>query len=359
MQRAQFREPLSEPPTSDLHLLDQPSAPVDMDWDEDEPITQHESVQALPNVPNFDNGGLGSTPPELGDDDRTRQVYVGGTFSGVVPRGSGIQAPIQPSIQPPNDNVVRAPVATQASEPTAPTAYTPAAAEQVTTAPPLAPHASYGLIVAVVATIVAVISVGLMATRSSQPASVHLSTLPNDAEVRVDDVPIRLERSPYVIGDLEPEVVHQLDVRSPGYTSWSTRITLQPGQVLKLPRVALVPIAKAAEPVIAEPGTGRGPWSWSPPGPPTALMRPTPCSGGRRASRSRMPSRARRSCQAEPQKKATRAQSTPRNQRARGNAGATEGGAGSPTEREGILRINSRPGAGGGRWTGQSATRRR
>jgi eukaryotic-like serine/threonine-protein kinase len=109
----------------------------------------------------------------------------------------------------------------------------------------------------VVATIIAVISVGLMATRGTQAASVHLSTLPADAEVRVDDVPIRLERSPYVIGDLEPGVVHQLDVRGSGYESWSTRITLQPGQVLKLPRVALVPIAKSGDKPVAQPAPER------------------------------------------------------------------------------------------------------
>jgi len=337
MQRAPLSEPLSSPPTSDLHLLDQPSAPVDMDWDEDEPITQHESVQALPNVPNFDNGGLGSAPPEISDDDRTRQVYVGGTFSGVVPRGSGIQPPIQP----PNDYLLQAaPVPSQASEPTAPTAYTPAAAEQITTAPPLAPHASYGLIVAVVATIVALISVGLMATRSSQPASVHLSTLPNDAQVRVDDVPIRLERSPYVIGDLAPDVVHQLDVRSPGYASWSTRITLQPGQVLKLPRVALVPVAKAEEPVIAEPAPERPEVMVDPPEPERApLKRPTPLKQ-QLTPRGEPPPKAPRDkqvVQAEPQKPREVKAPEPVPESEQPERPKAVPGA------NGILRINSRP----------------
>ena len=338
MKRAPLSEPLSEPPTSDLHLLDQPSAPVDMDWDEDEPITQHESVQALPNVPNFDNGGRGSAPPEISDDDRTRQVYVGGTFSGVVPRGSGIQPPIQP----PNDEIVYAtPAPSQASEPTAPTAYAPAAAE-VTTAPPLAPHASYGLIVAVVATIVAVISVGLMATRGSQPASVHLSTLPNDAEVRVDDVPIRLERSPYVIGDLQPDVVHQLDVRSSGYESWSTRITLQPGQVLKLPRVALVPIAKAEEPVIAEPAPERPVIVVDPGSPePAPLKRPTPVKQQVAPREQPKAPRDKKVVQAEPHKprEVKEPEPVPESEQPEQPKAAL----GHQPAANGILRINSRP----------------
>jgi hypothetical protein len=245
------RTTLSEPPTSDLHLLDQPSAPVDMDWDEDEPITQHESVHALPRVPELEESELESLPPEISDDDRTRQVYVGASFSGVVPRGSGIQP------GPPEGFAAAAPpvAASSGSEITGPVSYSspPPSFDSVSMARPMAPRASYGVVIAVVVTIIAVIAVGLIAMRGTQAASVHLSTLPVEAEVRVDDVPIRLERSPYVIGDLEPEVMHQLDVRSPGYESWSTRITLQPGQVLKLPRVALVPIAKAEEQPVAQP----------------------------------------------------------------------------------------------------------
>jgi serine/threonine protein kinase len=247
--------PLSAPPTSDLHLLGQPSAPVDMDWDEDEPITQHESVHALPRVPELEESELESLPPEIDDDDRTRQVYVGATFSGVVPRGSGIQPGPAEGVMDVAP-AAAAPVASSSgSEVTGPVSYSspPPSFDSVSTARPMAPRASYSVVVAVVVTIVAVIAVGLMATRGTQSASVHLSTLPVEAEVRVDDVPIRLERSPYVIGDLEPEVMHQLDVRSAGYESWSTRITLQPGQVLKLPRVALVPIAKAEERPVAQP----------------------------------------------------------------------------------------------------------
>jgi serine/threonine protein kinase len=244
-------KPLSEPPTSDLHLLDQPAAPVDMDWDEEEPITQHESVHGLPQMPDFDTRE--GAPPlaggqleerggfEEGDDDHTRQMYVGSTFAGMSAQGHPPAHVVPPAAQP-------------SGEPTGPIAYTAShLGDSIPTQRPMTPRASYGVIVGVVATIVALIAVGLMATRSTQPASVHLSTLPNDAEVRVDDVPIRLHRSPYVIGDLKPEVVHQLDVRSEGYESWSTRITLQPGQVLKLPRVALAPIAKQDAKPIARP----------------------------------------------------------------------------------------------------------
>jgi len=188
------RTTLSEPPTSDLHLLDQPSAAVDMDWDEDEPITQHESVHALPRVPELEESELESLLPEISEDDRTRQVYVGTNFSGELPRDSGIQP------GPAEGVAVFAPpvAASSGSEITGPVSYSspPPSFDSVSTARPTAPRASYGVVVAVVVTIVAVIAVGLMATRGTQAASVHLSTLPVEAEVRVDDVPIRLERSP-------------------------------------------------------------------------------------------------------------------------------------------------------------------
>ncbi len=245
-QAAQAARLPSEPPTSDLHLLDQQSAPVDMDWDEDEPITQHESVRNLPkHLPDEEAeevDALEPEPQEIGDEDQTRQMYLGETFSGVVPRGSGIQRALAPGSLP-------APAPVPQPQPFG---YAPPPETQViatsTSTPPA--RVSYAVVVAVVATIVGVISVGLMATRSSRPASIHLSTLPTDSVVRVDDRPTRLERSPFLIGDLEPEVVHQLDVTHEGYEPWSTRITLQPGQVLKLPRVALVPTSNvhAAQP---------------------------------------------------------------------------------------------------------------
>ena len=107
----QPHKPLSEPPTSDLHLLDQPAAPVDMDWDEEEPVTQHENVQGLPQVPDFDTR-QGSPPPDIGDDDRTRQVYVGATFSGVSAHAEPPAAPVAPLSGEPTG-----PVAYSASQP--------------------------------------------------------------------------------------------------------------------------------------------------------------------------------------------------------------------------------------------------
>jgi hypothetical protein len=322
-------KPMSEPPTSDLHLLDQPAAPVDMDWDEDEPVTQHESVGNLPQLHGeLEESELESLPPEISDDDRTRQVYVGSTFSGGSPSDGGTQdAPVV---------VASESTSTFAGQPsgdvTGPVSYT--ASYESTQARPLAmaPRASYGVIVAVVATIVAVIAVGLMATRSTQPASVHLSTLPVDAEVRVDDVPIRLERSPYVIGDMEPEVVHQLDVRASGYESWSTRITLQPGQVLKLPRVALVPIAKAEEKPVAQPATPSEPAPAAPqverpkrPSPKPQLREPLPMKEPKRAA----------STEAKPVR--------PGKEGAKERAPLPAKPAAPAAGGSGILRINSRP----------------
>jgi hypothetical protein len=118
-------------------------------------------------------------------------------------------------------------------------------------------RASYGAVIAVVATIVAVIAVGLLATRGARPAAIHLSTLPIDAEVQVDGKRVRPERSPFVIGDLEPEVLHEIKVGRAGYQGWSTTLTLQPGQVLKLPRVELAPDMQPSA-AIAEQGAQQG-----------------------------------------------------------------------------------------------------
>lgn len=104
---------------------------------------------------------------------------------------------------------------------------------------------------------------GLVGTAA--PATVHLATSPVDAVVRVDGRLAPGSHSPFVIGGLDPERVHVIEVSKPGYTSWGTRLQVaEAGQVIELPQVVLrrKPEATARPPAVpaesAEPA-GSGP----------------------------------------------------------------------------------------------------
>jgi len=166
----------------------------------------------------------------MGDDDVTRQIFVGQALSG-SPRPAQAMAP-----EP-------APAAARTRDSQRPqrAARTPMPFEQVAATP-------YGLVIAVVTTILAVIVLVLVFARGARPAAVHIVTLPPSPEVLVDGQRARGHESPFVIDGLEPEVDHLIEVRAPGFHTWSTRLMLEPGQSLALPLVTLVPSAAVEKP---------------------------------------------------------------------------------------------------------------
>jgi hypothetical protein len=93
-------------------------------------------------------------------------------------------------------------------------------------------------IVAVVA-IVAVIALGLVVFEKSEPGSIHLATAPRNVLVTVDGRPASASTSPFVLDQLAAGVTHDIEVTSPGYRSWSSKVELQPGQTMELPTVTL------------------------------------------------------------------------------------------------------------------------
>jgi hypothetical protein len=178
---------------------------------------------------------------DSGDDDVTRQIFVGPPAverTPAAPEAATAQAPEAPAARARESQ--RPPRAERGPMPFEQMAATP-----------------YGLVIAVVATILAVIIVALLFARGARPSTVHVVTLPPSPEVRVDGKPVKATESPFVIDQLEPEVEHLIEVRMAGFQTWSTRLTLEPGQSLALPLVTLVPSAALAPAPHAEPAAPR------------------------------------------------------------------------------------------------------
>jgi hypothetical protein len=87
--------------------------------------------------------------------------------------------------------------------------------------------------------------------------SIQLITSPSDARVLFDGRPVSGNRSPFVIANVRPSTPHSIEVSSDGFSTWSTRLTVGPGQTLQLPEVALVSIPRVASPSV-EPGADQG-----------------------------------------------------------------------------------------------------
>ena len=178
---------------------------------------------------------------ESGDDDVTRQMAMAPAMSQIgVTDAPAIASQI--SERPPasigTPAMPAARVSVTASEPTQRIAPW---------RPPshLEASATYGRVIGIVAAIVALIAGVLYLTQGTRTALVHFSTVPTDAEVWVDAKRWHATASPFLIDELEPDVPHRLEVKKPGYQSWSAPLTLASGQVLRLPVVTLAPLVPA------------------------------------------------------------------------------------------------------------------
>ncbi len=94
------------------------------------------------------------------------------------------------------------------------------------------------VVIAVVG-IVAAITLGLVLFGKAEPGSIHLTTSPRNVVVTVDGHPASSSTSPFVLDQLPAGVTHDIEVTSPGYRSWSTKVELQAGQTMELPTVTL------------------------------------------------------------------------------------------------------------------------
>lgn len=73
------------------------------------------------------------------------------------------------------------------------------------------------------------------------PGTIHLTTVPVDPVVVFDERPVPALSSPFVIPNVEPGSMHLLEIRKPGFRTWSMQVEVQPGQTLVLPTVVLEP----------------------------------------------------------------------------------------------------------------------
>ncbi|MFI5306833.1 MAG: serine/threonine-protein kinase [Polyangiales bacterium] len=231
---------------------------VGLDWDDEELPTGAPQPRTKSSLMAELEAELGD---EVGDNDVTRQVYIGETFSGAPAGVSDLRNKAPGSVRPPAPEVVGVPSPFDDAE--APAADAEATRAVYVFEPARAlPQTSYFTVVAIVVGIIAVIAVALYATRGAAPAQVYLSTLPVDAEVRVDGKRVPGKVSPFVLSELLPGAPHKIEVGRAGYSRWSTDLVLDSGQVLHLPQVTLVPepaavtarvTEEAAAPVEPEP----------------------------------------------------------------------------------------------------------
>lgn len=177
-------------------------------------------------------------------------VGAGASNGGAVDDGSfGAGRPSAPRVpagapSPFDDAGAAEPVARGSARPTAVTVRPDSAAS----------GGNVGAMVGIGLAILGVLGiVGWFVLKPGEPGTIHLETNPVDPVVLFDEQPVQATASPFVIPNVEPGVPHLIEVRKRGFRVWSTAVELQPGQLLTLPSVTLVPegeesVAAAARP---------------------------------------------------------------------------------------------------------------
>ncbi|MDH5670862.1 MAG: protein kinase [Myxococcales bacterium] len=162
--------------------------------------------------------------------------------SAVFPDAAGAVAPASgPPQAAPLQAVGAQPAGAPVSDPAAVTA--PGVAAPVVSVPPVGarptrpPTMLWAALT--VAVLVALVTGGLLIAREPAYGTVHLTTDPPTASVRIDGVPVHGSSSPYVLTEVSADRNHHIEVSHEGYDTWSTTLSLRPGRELKLPHVEL------------------------------------------------------------------------------------------------------------------------
>jgi serine/threonine protein kinase len=206
---------------------------LDMDWDDDELSTQiydkpDELALAMQTGPQPVSTSTGSLPPVLIGAPRPSSAPAHPAFAN-APRVTPSQPPGAYAPQP---HAVAHAKAVLRADPTM-TMPGEEASGRLSQARPM-----LMAVVAVIA-ILGVIVAGLALFKKDAPGTLQLTTLPQNALVTVDGRPSSGRSSPFLLDELLPNVTHDVEVSSPGYKSWSSRVELSPGQIMELPTVAL------------------------------------------------------------------------------------------------------------------------
>lgn len=105
-------------------------------------------------------------------------------------------------------------------------------------------------------TVAAVLLVGaaFVLLRGPDLSTLKLEVSPSDATVTLDGQQLATA-SPYMIEGLDPTQPHTLEVRKAGYSVWTSKVELQPGETMSLPAVTLdaEPKPVAAPVITAQP----------------------------------------------------------------------------------------------------------
>jgi serine/threonine protein kinase len=297
-------------------------------WDDDELTIAAERASS-------DDELAELTAEDTGDDDVTRQLYVGETFSGVSISGSGMRksGPV--------------PMPSSSSTPSPFDVQRAAAPDFELPLYPRVPQTSYATVVGIVLGIIAIIAGALYLTRGARPAEIHLSTAPLDAEVRVDGRRALGTASPFVIADLAPGREHQVEVVRAGYRGWRTRLALTSGQVLELPLVTLEPepAAPTGTPLDLAAAPVRGTEGTRLPGAASLLAEPpTPRRAPELGTRGQSPLAApARAAKVEPATRPSAKAATTKSPASAARKAAPAVAAAAASTGTGVLRINSRP----------------
>ncbi len=217
---------------------------LDMDWDEDELSTQIydkpdelplAAMQRGPQPAVSSVSSTGSLPPVLMNTPGPGSLGpVHPAFASTPQVRAGAFAPQYPgSPAAPQQQEQRSARGVQRNDPTVTLADDVPAPQRMRQARPML------LAVLSVFAIVGVIAAALAIFGKSTPGTIHLTTLPQDALVTVDGRPSSGRSSPFVLDQMAAGVTHDIEVSNPGYRSWSSKVELQPGQVMDLPQVAL------------------------------------------------------------------------------------------------------------------------
>jgi serine/threonine protein kinase len=286
---------------------------VALDWEDDQLATGTEPFDAVRALPD-------PVEDESADDDVTRQLYIGETFTGVAVDASTLRSAGVLQVEP-----------TPAGLPSwggpEPTRRTD------TWLTHSVPQTSYATVVGIVIAIVAVIAGALYLTRGARAGEVRLATAPADADVMVDGKRLVVRGSPFIVSDLAPGTSHRIEVSKSGYRAWSTQLVLTSGQVLELPLVTLEPVPA----VVAETPPEQAPQ------PPAAAVESPPPQPERKLQpvETAPPAAAARTESTRPALKRPRPPSAPVARKVptvvAPGAGASSGAS------AGMLRINSRP----------------
>ncbi len=234
-----------------------PSGGLGMEWDDEELSTQiydkpdDSGLAAMARGPQPIASSTGSLPPVLISTPNPQSTPVHPAFAhaqpasgqySAAPRGSA------PSYAPaPGPRVSQQDMQLR-SDPTVALADDEAAWPTQSRGKPML------MAVLAVVAIVGVIVAGLALFGKSEPGQLHIATMPRDALVTLDGRPVEGRTSPFVQGEVKPGITHDVEVSSPGYRPWSSKIELQPGQTLDLPTITLEKIEAGFQLASVPPG---------------------------------------------------------------------------------------------------------